>query len=101
MNNNYTPVKKEVVEKISNDTLEEYYIENDSWNDLLKNYAYKENANARFRDYMEDKGKSILNFNSDPDNALFCLFDGHGGGEVSKFLQNNFAKYMKEALPIK
>ena len=100
MNNNYTPVKKEVAEKISNDTLEEYYVENDSGNDLLKNYAYKENANARFRDYMEDKGKSILNFNSDPDNALFCLFDGHGGGEVSKFLQDNFAKHMKEALPI-
>ena len=88
------------MEKISNDTLEEYYVENDSGNDLLKNYAYKENANARFRDYMEDKGKSILNFNSDPDNALFCLFDGHGGGEVSKFLQDNFAKHMKEALPI-
>jgi serine/threonine protein phosphatase PrpC len=100
MNNNYTPLKKEATEKISNDTLEEYYVENDSGNDLLKNYAYKENANARFRDYMEDKGKSILNFNSDPDNALFCLFDGHGGGEVSKFLQDNFPKHMKESLPI-
>ena len=85
-------------EKISNDSLEEYFEENSG--NLVKNYAYKENANSRFRDYMEDKGKSIINFNSNPDNALFCLFDGHGGGEVSKFLQANFPKYMKEILPI-
>jgi len=49
---------------------------------------------------MEDKGKSIINFDSNPDSALFCLFDGHGGGEVSKFLQDNFPTYMKEILPI-
>ena len=85
-------------EKISNDTLEEYFEEN--CGNLVKNYAYKENANSRFRDYMEDKGKSIINFDSNPDNALFCLFDGHGGGEVSKFLQENFPKFMKEILPI-
>ena len=94
--NNYSQLKAE--EKISNDLLDEYYEEN--CGNLIKNYAYKENANSRFRDYMEDKGKSILNFDSNPDNALFCLFDGHGGGEVSKFLQENFAKFMKEILPI-
>jgi len=98
--NNYSPIKVEIEEKISNDTLEEYFEENCGINGLIKNYAYKENPNSRFRDYMEDKGKSILNFNSNPDNALFCLFDGHGGGEVSKFLQENFAKSMKETLPI-
>ena len=95
-NKNYSLLKAE--EKISNDLLDEYYEEN--CGNLIKNYAYKENANSRFRDYMEDKGKSIINFNSNPDNALFCLFDGHGGGEVSKFLQENFAKHMKEILPI-
>ena len=48
---------------------------------------------------MEDKGISILNINGDPDKALFCLFDGHGGDQVSKFLQNNFIKYFKDMLP--
>ena len=96
--NNNTYSKLNIKEKISNDKLEEYFEEN--CGNLIKNYAYKENANSRFRDYMEDKGKSILNFDSNPDNALFCLFDGHGGGEVSKFLQENFPKYMKEILPI-
>ena len=90
--------KLTIEEKISNDSLEEYFEEN--CGDLIKNFAYKEKPNSRFRDYMEDKGKSILNFNSNPDNALFCLFDGHGGGEVSKYLQENFPKFMKEILPI-
>ena len=96
-NNNYSP-SLNLDEKISNDNLEEYFVEN--CGNLIKSYAYKENANSRFRDYMEDKGKSIINFDSNPDSALFCLFDGHGGGEVSKFLQDNFPTYMKEILPI-
>ena len=95
-NNNYS--KLNIKEKISNDKLEEYFEEN--CGNLIKNYAYKEYPNSSYRDYMEDKGKSIINFNSNPDNALFCLFDGHGGREVSSFLQENFPKYMKEILPI-
>ena len=82
-------------EKISNIELEEYYVES---NNLIKNYAYKENPNLPFRQYMEDKGISILNINGDPDKALFCLFDGHGGDQVSKFLQKNFLKYFKEII---
>ena len=96
-NNNYTP-KKIIEEKMSNDILDSYYIENNS--SLIKDLAYKENANSRYRDYMEDKGKSILNFNSSENNALICLFDGHGGQEVSKFLQENIAKFWLEILPL-
>ena len=96
LNNNYSPINIE--EKVSNDTLEEYFEEN--CGNLIKNFAYKENSNYHYRDYMEDRGKSILNYDSNLNNALFCLFDGHGGGEVSKFLQDNFPKFMKEILPI-
>lgn len=44
---------------------------------------------------MEDEGRVIENFNGDPNKILFCLFDGHGGGQVSKFLQEKFYLYMK------
>ena len=98
LNNNYSPMPLNSEEKLSNDALEEYFEEN--CGNLIKSFAYKENANSRYRDYMEDKGKSIINYDSNPDNALFCLFDGHGGGEVSKYLQDNFPKFMKEILPI-
>ena len=83
-------------ERISRIDLPEYYLETSN---LIKNYSYKENPNLKFRDYMEDKGISILNINGDPDKALFCLFDGHGGDQVSKFLQNNFIDYFKRMLP--
>jgi hypothetical protein len=35
---------------------------------------------------MEDKGKAIENLNNDPNKILFCLFNGHRGGQVSNFL---------------
>lgn len=66
---------------------------------LVKSYAYFEDSNHENRDYMEDKGKSIENLNGDPNKILFCLFDGHGGGDVSEFLQQNFHLYMKKMLP--
>ena len=93
-NKNILPQEKE-----SNDLSESYYENNLNYS-IIKNYAYKENANSRYRDYMEDKGKSIINFNSNYDNVLFCLFDGHGGQEVSKYLQFNFNKFWKEIMPL-
>ena len=44
---------------------------------------------------MEGKGRATENLNNDENNVLFCLFDGHGGGD----LQNNFGKHMKEHFP--
>ena len=80
-------------EKISKIELTEYYDENCG---LVKNFAYKENQNINYKTYMEDKGRSISNIKGDPDKALFCLFDGHGGDEVSTYLQKNFALIMKK-----
>ena len=85
------------VEEIKNDIfLSDYFYDNC---ELIKNYAYKENPNIIYHLYMEDKSSSIINLNKDKSNSLFCLFDGHGGQEVSTYLQNNFHKFMKEFLP--
>ncbi len=88
-NNNFSLCK----EKISNNELTEYFIK-DAY--CIKEYAYKEEPNLSFRDNMEDKGKSIDGFNGDYFSGLFCIFDGHGGSEVSQYLQDNFITYMKE-----
>ena len=90
--------EKEIEEKYSNINSTEYFEKPFNLN-LIKEYAYKENPNIRFRDYMEDKSRVIENFNKNINNILFCLFDGHGGGEVSKYLQNNFYTHMKSYLP--
>ena len=67
-------------------------------NSPVTSYGYSQDQNAKHRNYMEDEGRAIENFNGDPNKILFCLFDGHGGGQVSKFLQENFGKYMKKIL---
>ena len=87
--------KKEYIEMISDDSLNEYYVKKCN---IILEYAYKEERNLQYRTYMEDKGKSILNYNNDKNKLLFCLFDGHGGDEVSTYLQKNFFKIMKKYL---
>ncbi len=62
----------------------------------VTSYGYSQNQNAKHRKYMEDEGRVIENFNGDPNKILFCIFDGHGGGQVSKFLQEHFGAYMKK-----
>ena len=87
--------KKEYLEMISDDSLNEYYVKKCN---IILEYSYKEERNLPYRAYMEDKGKSVLNYNNDKDKLLFCLFDGHGGDEVSTYLQKNFFKMMKKYL---
>ena len=84
--------KKEDIECASNDDLKEYYVEKCG---IILEFAYKEDINNLHKLNMEDKGKSIINYNNDPNQILFCLFDGHGGDQVSTYLQKNFGKIMK------
>jgi len=84
-------------EIISDNNSTEYYKE--SKGGLVKSYAYCEEPNPNHRQYMEDQGIAIENFNNDPNKIIFGLFDGHGGDQVSKFLQENFAIYMKQMMP--
>lgn len=92
---NYT--KKEEIQSDNNS--KEYY--KDCSGGLIKSYAYYEESNKEFRNYMEDRGKAVENLNGDPNKMLFCIFDGHGGGEVSTFLQEEFANSLKKMLPFK
>ena len=55
-----------------------------------KEYATAENANLFNRNYMEDTYRVVENFNNDPKEILFILFDGHGGSECSSFLKDKF-----------
>ena len=95
LNRNYSEIRKVVQENISKDGLNEYYI-NNSWS--VQEYAYKEEPNLNYRENMEDKGKSIDGFNNDNNVGIFCIFDGHGGMEVSNYLQKNIINYFKEIL---
>lgn len=74
----------------------EYTISKDPSNNITFEFSYKEDKNRIFKDKMEDKGKSVINFNEKPNNILLTLFDGHGGDTVSSFLEHNFDKFLKK-----
>ena len=96
-NNTINYYDKDNIERISDDESKEYYVQNSN---IILEYAYKEDRNCSHKINMEDKGKSILNFNNDYNKALFCLFDGHGGDKVSTYLQKNFGEKMKNFVNI-
>ena len=95
-NQTITPFLINNGEIMSNTKCHEYYRETTTA--PVTSYGYSQNQNAAYRHYMEDEGRVYENLNGDPNKILFCLFDGHGGGQVSKFLQENFGKYMKKIL---
>ena len=49
----------------------------------VREYAYNENKNRRFRPQMEDTHCIEDKLGGDPSCGLFCIFDGHGGRQVS------------------
>jgi serine/threonine protein phosphatase PrpC len=57
----------------------------------VKEYAYAENQNGRFRNYMEDFPKVVDKFMGDKTKGVFALFDGHGGDEVVKYVKDRFS----------
>ena len=80
------------IESPNNST--EYFI---SKGNGVKQYFYTEYQNPKFRDYMEDKGKSLDCFNG-YSQALFCLYDGHQNDSISTYLQNNFHNEFRKVL---
>ena len=63
-------------------------------------YSFREDQNIDSQANMEDKSKSIENFNNNKNQMLFELFDGHGGEDISNFLQQSFAQIYKQYLEI-
>lgn len=61
-------------------------------------YSYKEDQNSFFRDNMEDMYKIIECFLNDSNKQLFCLYDGHGSGEIAKFAKDHFAEIFSTQL---
>ena len=83
---------------IEYETVKENYSIN-SCNIVLE-YSFREDQNIDSQPLMEDKSKSIENFNNSVNQMLFELFDGHGGEDISNFLQQNFAQIYKQYLEI-
>lgn len=93
--NNRNEEQMPSVEKVYHSS--EYSIKNRLSKNVIE-YSYKEDINKYYKESMEDKGKSIDNFNANTHNLLLTLFDGHGGDSVSKYLQANYDQFFKKRL---
>ena len=97
-NNSIIPNNTTNNNEITNDNnLKDYYRKCNG--NIVNNYSYYEYNNKNNKDYINFK--IIENISGDPNKILFCLFNGHGGAEVSKYLQENIALEMKNILPLK
>ena len=69
---------------------------------ILKDYFYREEINSRIQESMEDFTLIKHPFLSlDKHNlSLFCVFDGHGGDFVAKYLKENFASILHNSIKI-
>ena len=113
INNNYLPQNYNNYNYPYNMINNGYYSSNEIANDNDSKEFYKESNGGivksyAFYEYEQDiknkdniQFKLIENLNEDNNQLLFCLFNGHGGNEVSKFLQENFSNYLKRILPLR
>ena len=62
----------------------------------FKEFSYQEDKNTR--DYMEDFHAINTKLNGDPTQALFAIFDGHGGRKPAVFCKDNFALVFEKCL---
>jgi len=68
----------------------------------LKDYYIREEINSKIKEEMEDYTLVKYPFlNIEKHNlSLFCIFDGHGGDFVSKYLKENFASNLHKNIKI-
>ncbi len=89
-------LKKKQNQAIEYETIKEHYSIKHC--NCVLEYSFREDQNIDSELLMEDKSKSIENFNNDKTQMIFEIFDGHGGDEMSVYLQNNLAQIYKQNL---
>lgn len=52
--------------------------------------SFREEMNYKHKMKMEDFSKCTLNFNNNQNETVFCIYDGHNGEIIQKYLQKNF-----------
>lgn len=64
----------------------------------VREYCYAEDKNQRFRPQMEDTNCIVDKVAGDNTCGLFCIFDGHGGKQVSEYCAERFPTEIRKEL---
>lgn len=67
----------------------------------VKDIGFSEDRNARFRRTMEDGHCMIDGFGNSPTDALFAIYDGHGGRAVMSIVESCFHQHLARILSAK
>ena len=65
----------------------------------MREFAYHEDKNYRFRPTMEDTHALVDKLGGDPSCGLFAIFDGHGGRQVADYCAERVVQLMKQEIP--
>lgn len=102
INEYYLPISN--IKSLANNIPKERFYINKKYivkgNKSCLEFSYKEDMNIQYKTTMEDKSISTTNFRNKLNESVFCLFDGHGGDEVSNYLQSNIINCYKEELSL-
>ena len=95
--NNNNNIKSNILNNLNN---HDHFIH---FNSPTMYNSYKEfsicvDQNSKYHMNMEDCFSIEKYFEDDVNKSLFCLFDGHGGSEVSNFLSKYFIDYFNKYL---
>lgn len=100
------PAKKDENQKQNEPQKEPQKEQEKEKKNFIIEFCSKEDMNTQFNDKMEDYTliKSPLITILGHELFLFCVFDGHGGDKVSKYLKDNFSSslenYIKKNLNV-
>lgn len=64
----------------------------------VREYAYMEEANPNYREYMEDVSVIKDNFTGDNHTGFFSLYDGHGGKETALYIKDRIPDLLLKEL---
>ena len=64
----------------------------------VREYAYEEDKNMRFRPQMEDTYCIVDKAGGDTSCGVFCIFDGHGGKQVSDHCAERFPTELRKEI---
>ena len=91
----FTFFEDDFSKKKSHEDKSQSSFQNSQNNYIFRSFSYQEDKNLKYRQSMEDIGVMLPDFIPEKKFSLFCIFDGHGGNDVVKYIKNRLPEIIK------
>ena len=89
--------KSNIIYKLKNNE-NFFHFNSPSTHNSYKEFSISLDKNEKYQTNMEDCFCIAKHFEEDTNKSMFCLFDGHGGIQVAKYLSKYFVDYFNRYL---